>query len=153
MMNRITRWDPMRDMFGISERMGRLFEEVARRPLARDEEDSLAVWAPAVDVRETADSLVLAVELPGIDPQNVEVAVENGRLSIKGERSFEKAVEGETYHRVERAYGSFERSFTLPSTFAADQIAATSKDGVLTLTIPKREEAKPRSIKVKVESA
>lgn len=152
-MTRITRWDPMRDMLGISERMNRLFGEVMARPAARDDDDSLAVWAPAVDVKETGDSLVMIVELPGIDPKSVEVSVENNRLSIKGERHFEKAEEGAAYHRVERAYGSFERSFSVPSSFAADKIAATSKDGVLTLTIPKREEAKPRSIKVKVESA
>ena len=152
-MTTITRWDPMRDMFGITERMNRLFGEVARRPVARDEDDSIGVWAPAVDVRETPDRLIMTLELPGIDPKDVEVAVENNRLNIKGERIFEEAAEGESYHRVERAYGTFERTFTLPSSFAASKITAQSKDGVLTLIIPKREEAKPRSIKVKVESA
>jgi HSP20 family protein len=137
-------------MFGITERMGRLFDQVSQRGLQSDEENSIGTWAPAVDVKETEDGLTMTVELPGIDPKDVEVGVENNRLSIKGERHFEQADEGETYHRVERAYGSFERTFTLPSAYDAENIEARSKDGVLTLTIPKREEAKPRSIKVKI---
>jgi HSP20 family protein len=149
-MTTITRWDPMRDWLSMTERMGRLFGETARRE--GSEEGSLGVWAPAVDVKETVDGLQMSVELPGMDPKDVEVSVENNRLSIKGERSFEQAKEGETYHRVERAYGAFERSFTLPSAFAGEKIEAKAKDGVLTLTIPKREEAKPKSIKVKIES-
>lgn len=150
-MQRITRWDPMRDMLGITERMGRLFDEAARRGGLEDEAGLGAMWAPAVDVRETGNQLVLSVELPGIDPNEVEISVENNRLSMRGERKFEKAEEGESYHRVERAYGSFERLFQIPASFAAEQIAAKSKHGVLTLTIPKREEAKPRSIKIAVE--
>jgi HSP20 family protein len=141
----------MRDMLGITERMGRLFDEAARRGALDDEGGLGAMWAPAVDVRESGNQLILSVELPGIDPNEVEISVENNRLSIRGERKFEKAEEGESYHRVERAYGSFERLFQIPVSFAAEQIEAKSKHGVLTLTIPKREEAKPRSIKIAVE--
>jgi HSP20 family protein len=111
-----------------------------------------AAWVPAVDVRETGDSLVLTMEIPGIDPKAVDIAVENNRLTVSGERTFESADEGESYHRVERAFGSFARSFRLPNRFDADNIEARSKHGVLTLVIPKREEAKPRSIKVQVEN-
>jgi HSP20 family protein len=149
-MYRMTRWDPLRDMLGVTERMGRLFDEVSRRASADEEGGLGAMWAPAVDVRESPSQLVVSVELPGVDPNQVDISVENQRLFIRGERSFEKAEEGETYHRVERAYGSFERTFQLPASFAAEKIEAKSKNGVLTLTIPKREEAKPRSIKVAV---
>ncbi len=149
-MHRITRWDPVRDMLGITERMSRLFDEAARRGGVEDEAGLGAMWAPAVDVRESQERLVLTIELPGVDPKAVEVSVENGRLTVRGERAFEKAAEGETYHRVERVYGSFERSFQLPGHFDADKIEATSRHGVLTLSIPRREETKPRSIRIAV---
>jgi HSP20 family protein len=90
-------------------------------------------------------------EVPGLEPKDVEVSVENGLLTLKGSRSFERATEGQTYHRVERAYGSFERSFTLPTNVDPDRIQARYRHGVLQLTLPKREEAKPKSIAIKVE--
>jgi HSP20 family protein len=152
-MYRIARWDPMRDMLGITERMTRLFDEYARRGGVEDEAGLGAMWAPAVDVRESATQLVLGFELAGVDPNEVEISVENNRLTVRGERKFEKAEEGETYHRVERAYGSFERTFQIPVAFAAEMIEAKAKNGVLTLTIPKREEAKPRSIRIAVEES
>jgi HSP20 family protein len=150
-MHRITRWDPVRDMLGITERMSRIADEYARRSAPEEEGPLTAGWAPAVDVREGVDKLVLSIELPGVDANAVEISVENNRLTVRGERTFEKAEEGETYHRVERAYGAFERSFQLPASFAAEKIEARAKNGVLTLTIPKREEAKPRSIKIAIE--
>ncbi|NOZ77938.1 MAG: Hsp20/alpha crystallin family protein [Acidobacteria bacterium] len=154
-MTQITRWEPLREMATLTDRMNRLFDEVWGRPFRRsvDEEGAMiGAWAPAVDVLETKDGLQLTAELPGIDPKNVEVTVENGVLSVRGERSFEKAAEGETYHRVERVYGTFERSFTLPTSVDPDKIKAQFKNGLLTLTIPKREEAKPKPIKIQVES-
>ncbi len=154
-MTQITRWEPLREMATLTDRMNRLFDEVWGRPLRRGGDDDSAMigaWAPAVDVLETKDGLQLTAELPGIDPKNVEVTVENGVLSLRGERSFEKAAEGETYHRVERVYGTFERSFTLPTSVDPDKIKAQFKNGLLTLTIPKREEAKPKPIKIQVES-
>ena len=97
------------------------------------------------------DTLEISVELPGIDPNNVEVSVESGVLMLKGARQFERATEGETYHRVERAYGAFERSFTLPTNIDAEKIQASYRHGVLHLTVPKREESKPKAINIKVD--
>jgi len=141
-------------MATLTERMNRLFDEMWGRPLRRtgEEEAMIGAWMPAVDVLETKDGLQITAELPGIDPKDVDVTIENGVLTIRGERNFEKAAEGETYHRVERVYGTFERSFTLPSSLNAEKIEARFKNGVLTLTIPKREEAKPKPIKIQVES-
>ncbi len=152
-MNGMTHWDPQREVASMNDRMNQLFDRIASRSGRLTDEGSIsAAWTPAVDIRETKDNLVLAFELPGIDPKNVQVSVENNILSISGERSFEQAVEGETYHRVERAYGSFERTFRLPPSFRGEDIVATAGNGVLTLTVPKREEAKPRSIKVDIQS-
>jgi len=151
-IHRITRWDPMRDVFGLTARMNQLFDAQARCKSTSDEPTTEAAWVPAVDVRETGDSLVLSMEIPGIDPETVDIAVENNSLTVSGERTFDSAEEGENYHRVERAFGSFARSFRLPNRFEAESIDARSRHGVLTLVIPKREEAKPRSIKVQVEN-
>ena len=135
----ITRWSPMREMYDLTDRMNRLFGGFAGRELARNGEDQeyAGVWAPAVDVREKEDGLELSVELPGVDPKDVDVSVENGVLSIRGERQFEKCEEGECYHRVERAYGSFERTFRIPSSYNAEKIEAKANHGVLTLRLPK----------------
>lgn len=150
-MPAIVRWDPFKEIGTLQERMNRIFDEVwGRRP--RAEEDYLSsAWIPAVDVRETRDALEIQVEVPGIDPKEVQLAVENGVLIIKGSRNFEKATEGETYHRVERAYGSFERSFTLPTNVDPEKIKANYRHGVLYLTLSKREEAKPKSIAIHIE--
>lgn len=153
-MNGITRWDPLREVAVVSDRMNRLFDQLAGRSGRVADEGSLtAGWVPVVDVKENADSLVLTFELPGIEADKVDVSVENNVLSVSGERQFEKAVEGEAYHRVERSYGSFERSFRLPASFRGEDVSARYANGVLTLTVPKREEAKPRSVKVNIESA
>jgi HSP20 family protein len=148
----IIRWDPFRELVAVQDRMNRLIEDAwggrSRRP---DEDFVTGSWMPAVDVRETKEALELHLEVPGIEPKDVAISVENGVLTIKGSRNFEKATEGETYHRIERAYGSFERSFTLPTNVAADAIQARYRQGVLQLTIPKREEAKPKAISIKVE--
>jgi len=149
-MTGIIRWDPFREMAGLQERMSRLFEEASGSRRASDDFIT-GSWIPSVDVRETKDSLEISVEVPGIEPKDVEVSVENGILTLKGSRSFEKAAEGETYHRVERSYGAFERSFTLPTNIDSERVSAVYRHGVLNLTLPKREEAKPRSISIKIE--
>jgi len=149
-MTTIVRWDPYREVGTLQERMNRLFDEVWGRG-RREDESVTGNWMPSVDVKETRDSLQIFAELAGIDPKDVEVTVESGVLTLKGSRSFEKAVEGESYHRVERAYGSFERSFTLPTNVDAEKIQATYRHGVLQLSLPKREEAKPKSIAIKVQ--
>jgi HSP20 family protein len=107
-------------------------------------------WAPPVDIYETEDAIVLKAELPGVDPKDVEVRVEDNTLYLKGERKFEKEVKEQNYHRVERSYGSFARSFSLPNSISTDKVKAEFKDGLLTLTMPKREEAKPKTIKIDV---
>jgi HSP20 family protein len=150
-MPSIVRWDPFKEMAGLQDRMNRLFDDVWGRGRRGEEEFISGGWVPPVDVRETKDSLEIAAELPGIDPKNVEVAVEAGILSLRGARTFEKAAEGETYHRVERAYGAFERSFTLPGNVDSEHIQAIYHNGVLHLTVPKREEAKPKAISIKIE--
>ncbi len=153
-MTMLARWEPLREMASITERMNRLFDELWRRPLVPRafEEDVLAgAWVPAVDVRETRDALELAVELPGIDPKDVEVTVDNGVLTVRGERKAEREEEGTTYHRRERVWGAFERSFTLPGSVDPDKLKATYRHGLLTITVPKREEAKPKAIKIAVE--
>jgi HSP20 family protein len=150
-MPTIVRWDPFRELSTLQDRMNRAFGGLwgsAQRP---DEDYISASWTPAVDVRETKDALEISAELPGIDPKDVELSVESGVLTLKGSREFEKAIDGETYHRVERAYGSFERSFSLPTNVDPDQVKAVYRHGVLHLTLPKRDEAKPKSISIKVE--
>ena len=150
-MPTIVRLDPFKEVTFLQDRVNRLFEEAWGRGRRNDEEAISGSWAPAVDVRETKDALEVHAELPGIEPAEVEISVENSILTLKGTRNFEKATEGQTYHRVERAYGAFERSFTLPTNVDPERIQAVYRQGVLHLTLPKREEAKPKSISIKVE--
>jgi len=103
-----------------------------------------------VDIYENGDNLVLKAELPGLSPEDVEISVVDNTLYLKGERKFEKEVKEQSYHRVERSYGAFTRTFSLPNSIDADKVAANYKDGVLTLTMPKKEEAKPKTIKINV---
>ena len=134
----IVRWEPLRDLLGTSRDFERLFRE-GFQPFLADGELSTRTWAPAVDIFENADNIVLKAELPGIDPKDVEIRVEDNTLYLKGQRKFEREVKEENYHRVERSYGSFARSFSLPNSIDADKVLADFKDGLLTLTMPKRE--------------
>ncbi|MGD0010393.1 MAG: Hsp20/alpha crystallin family protein [Terriglobia bacterium] len=145
----IVRWEPFRDLLTTQREFDRLFKE-AFSPMSGETEVSTRSWAPPVDIYETEDAIVLKAELPGIDPQDVEVRVEDNTLYLKGERNFEKEVKEQNYHRIERSYGSFARSFTLPNSISAEKVKAEYKDGLLTLTMPKREEAKPKTIKIDV---
>lgn len=142
----IVRWEPFRNVFTAQREFDRLF----RGALAGQEEDSTRTWAPPVDIYENGDNLMLKAELPGINPNDVEVRVEDNTLYLKGERKFENEVKEQNYHRVERSYGTFARTFSLPNSVDADKVAANYQDGVLTLTMPKREEAKPKTIKINV---
>ena len=146
----IVRWEPFRDLMTTQREFDRLFKE-AFSPLFGEGELSTRTWAPPVDIYENADNIVLKAELPGIDPKDVEIRVEDNTLYLKGERKFEQEVKEENYHRVERSYGSFARSFSLPNSIAADKVVADYKDGLLTLTMPKREEAKPKTIKIEIK--
>jgi len=145
----IVRWEPFRDLMTTQREFDRLFKE-AFTPFFGEGELSTRTWAPPVDIYETDSDIVLKAELPGVDPKDVEVKVEDNTLYLKGERKFEKEVKNENYHRVERSYGSFARSFSLPNSINAEKVKAEYKDGLLTLTLPKREEAKPRTIKIDV---
>ena len=133
----IVRWEPFRDLVTTQDRFNRLFNDTLARAFGNEEPSSRA-WMPPVDIYETDDQLVLKAELPGINPNDVEVRVEDNTLYLKGERKFEKEVKEENLHRVERSYGSFSRTFALPGSIDADKVQAEYKDGVLTLTMPKR---------------
>ena len=146
-MRTLTRWEPFRGATSLQDQINRVFKDVLDRT---GEESSLTAWAPAVDIYETEHELVVKADLPDIDPKDLDIRVENNVLTIRGERKFEKDVNEDNYLRVERSYGTFSRSFTLANTVNAEAIKADYQTGVLTLTIPKREEAKPKQIKINV---
>ena len=145
----IVRWEPFNNLLTAQRDFDRLFKE-AFNPFVSEGDLSTRTWAPPVDIYENENDIVLKAELPGIEPKDVEVKVEDNTLYLKGERKFEKEVKNESYHRVERSYGSFARSFSLPNSISTDKVKAEFKDGLLTLTLPKREEAKPRTVKIDV---
>ncbi len=146
-MRTLTRWEPFRRATSLQDQVNRLFNDVFERA---GEESSLTAWAPSVDIYETEHELVVKADLPEVDPKDLDIRVENNIPTIRGERKFEKKVNEENYLRVERAYGSFARSFTLANSVNSDAIKADYQNGVLTLNIPKREGAKPKQIKVNV---
>ena len=146
----LIRWDPFRELYTLQERMNRLFSEAARRSPVAEEEMVQGAWVPAVDIFETGDSIVIKAELPGLTKEDINLEVKENTLSIKGEKKFEKDVKEENYHRMERSYGAFRRAFSLPSTVQQDKVRAKFKDGILEVTLPKAEEAKPKQIKVDV---
>ena len=145
-MRTLSRFEPS----SLQDQINRLFSDVFERP---GDETNLTSWAPAVDIFETEHELVVKADLPDVDPKDLDIRVENNILSIRGERKFEKNVSEDKYLRVERAYGSFSRSFSLANTVNSEAIKADYQNGVLTLTVPKREEAKPKQIKVSVGTA
>jgi len=144
----LTPFQPFRGFTSLQGQINRLFNEAFDRT---SEEGNLTSWAPAVDIYETEHNLVVKADLPDIKPEDLDIRVENNILTIRGERKFEKKVDENNYLRVERAYGSFSRSFSLANTVNTEAIQADYQNGVLTLSIPKREEAKPKQIKVRVE--
>lgn len=146
-MKAINRWEPFRGAATLQEQVNRLFNDVFER---NQIESNLSTWAPAVDIYEGEHELVVKADLPDVDPKELDIRVENNVLTLRGERKFEKKVSEENYLRVERTYGAFSRSFSLASTVHPEAIRADYQNGVLTLTIPKREEAKPKQIKVNV---
>jgi HSP20 family protein len=146
-MRTLGRFEPFRGVTTLQDQINRLFGDAFER---QGEESSLTSWAPAVDIFETEHELVVKADLPEIDPKELDIRVENNILTIRGERKFESKVSQDKYLRVERAYGSFARSFSLANTVNSEAIKADYQNGVLTLTVPKREEAKPKQIKVNV---
>jgi len=149
-MTVLTRWDPFRELSALQNRMSRLFEEQYGN--GREESLTAGAFVPPVDIYEDEHGIQLKLEVPGIEEKDLDVKVENNVLTVRGERKFEKKVNEENYLRVERAYGSFSRSFSLSNTVNTEAIKAEYKDGVLNLTVPKREEAKPKQIKVNVHA-
>ena len=145
-MANLNRWEPFRGAATLHEHLNHMFGE----GFNRGEESNLTTWAPAVDILETEGELVVKADVPDMDPKDLDIRVENNILTIRGERKFQKEVKENNYLRVERAYGSFSRSFSLANSVNAEAIKATYENGVLTLHIPKREEAKPKQIKVNV---
>ena len=147
----IVRNDPFRDLFSLQDQLFRTFGR-AYGP-EKEEQPMTAAWTPLVDIFENADGITLKVELPEVEAKDVEITVEGNTLSLKGERKLEKEEKKEGYHRIERTYGAFSRSFTLPTTVDAEHITAESKDGVLRVFLPRKAETRPRQIKVQVDSA
>jgi HSP20 family protein len=139
---------PFRGATTLQDQINRLFNDAFER--TSSEESNLTAWAPAVDIYETEHELVVKADLPDIDSKDLDIRVENNILTIRGERKFEKKVDQDSYLRIERAYGAFSRSFSLANTVNSEAIKADYQNGVLTLSIPKREEAKPKQIKVNV---
>jgi len=146
-MRAINRWEPFRGATTLQDQVNRLFNDVFER---NQPESNLSTWAPPVDIYESEHELVVKADLPDVDPKELDIRVENNVLTLRGERKFEKKVNEDNYLRIERTYGAFSRSFSLASTVNPEAIKADYQNGVLTLSIPKREEAKPKQIKVNV---
>ena len=146
-MSAITRRDPFFNLSNWQDQVNRMFE--AAFP-GRAEGSALTAWAPAVDIYETENELVLKADLPDVNEKDLDVRVENNMLTIRGERKFEQKVKEENYLRIERTYGSFSRSFSLPNTVNTESIKAEYKNGVLTVEMPKRAESKPKQVKIGV---
>ena len=145
----IVRWSPFRDIIGLQDEMNRAFDSFVKgndTPALTE-----GTWAPSVDIYESKDAITIDAELPGLNQKDISVTVVDNVLTIKGEKKQEKEVKEENYHRVERSYGLFSRSFTLPVGVKADNIKASYKDGVLKITLPKAEEAKPKQIDIDVK--
>ena len=148
----VLRWDPFRDVMTLQDRMNRLFDQALSRTRTDDEEGLTAsTWSPAVDIFETPDSIVMKAELPGVRRENIDIQVRENTLTLKGERKFEREVKDENYLRMERSYGTFQRAFSLPAVIQQDKIKAVLKDGVLEVSMPKAEEAKPQQVKIDVK--
>src|SRR5437667_11438298 len=146
----IVRYDPFRDLRSLQEEVNRLFSTNLTRGFG-EEGIGRGAWNPSVDIYENKDQIVLEAELPGMKREDFDVSVENNIITLRGERHFEKKEDSDNYHRVERAYGSFTRSFTLPNTVSSEGTSADYSNGVLRVTLPKREATKARRIEIKTE--
>ena len=151
-MTVLTRFEPFRDFASLQDRINRVFRD-SYSGAAQDEALTTSSFAPAVDVYEDEHQIALKIEVPGIDEKDIDIRVENNTLTVHGERKIEKEEKEENYRRVERQYGSFTRSFTLPQTVDTENVSANYDKGVLKITLPKKAEAKPKQIKVNVSSA
>jgi HSP20 family protein len=143
----VTRWDPFRELATLQTRVNGLFQDYGR---GQDELTATSSFVPAVDVYEDEHKVTLKLEVPGINEQDLDIRVENSTLTVRGERKFEKEEKEENFHRIERRYGSFARSFTLPNTLDTDNVQAKYEHGLLKIELAKRAEAKPKQIKVNI---
>ena len=149
-MANLARWDPFQDLLAIQDEMNQLFgQATGQGGRTTGGEAGTRAWAPALDIAERNDAYVVTVEVPGIKPEQLDITLENGALTISGERRFETETKEEQYHRIERRYGAFRRSITLPAHVLAEGIQASSEDGVLQILVPKAEEAKAKRIQVR----
>jgi len=149
----LVRWNPIRDFSVLQNQMNRLFEDAMGTWLGESNGTGNTNWVPLADIYENDSDLIAKVELPGVDPNRVDVRVENNVLTIRGERPFDQKVAQENYHRLERSFGTFSRSFALPTTIDADKIHAEYRDGILNLRLPKSERAKPKRIQIAATAA
>ncbi len=145
----LKRVDPFQELMGLQERMNQLFR--GNFSGYSNEDIASGAWAPAVDIYETPETIQMTFEIPGVNQQDIKVNLENNLLTVTGERRLEHEDKREGYHRVERSYGAFSRSFTLPSTIDPNKVNATFEQGLLRLTLPKRPETQPRAIEIKVK--
>jgi HSP20 family protein len=143
----VVKWDPFRDLGTLQDRMNRLFDDASRtwRP---DEPAATTTWSPAVDIFETEGEIVVKAELPGMERNDITLNLEKNILTLKGERRFQKETKEDNYHRIERSYGTFSRAFSIPATVDEEKIKAEYKDGVLKIVLPKKEQAKPKQIRI-----
>src|SRR5258708_2354203 len=149
-MTMITRWDPFRDINQLQGGLNRLFQDYNR---GSDELTTSGSFVPAVDVYDDEHNLVLKMEVPGVDQKDIDIRLENNTLTVRGERNFEKEEKEENFHRIERRYGAFARSFTLPNTVDPENVNASYENGILKIQLAKRAEAKPKQIKVGASTA
>ena len=149
--NPVDQWDPFKELEAMENRLGMLFGRLPGKSERKQEAMALSQWAPLVDITEDTKEYVVKAELPEMKKEEVKVSVEDGVLSISGERSLEKEDKDRKYHRIERAYGSFSRSFTIPEGTDTAKVTAEFKDGVLKVHLPKNNKAAPKAVQVKVE--
>ncbi len=149
-MNSVIRWNRLRNLSNLQEQVNQLFDSATP---AQADNSALTSWAPAVDIHETENEVVLKADIPGVNEKDIDVRVENNTLTVRGERSFNSEVKEDNYLRIERTYGSFSRSFGLPTTVNTEAIKAEYKNGVLTVEMPKRAESKPKQVKINVANS
>jgi HSP20 family protein len=149
-MNSVIRWNRLRNLSNLQEQVNQLFDSATP---AQADNSALTSWAPAVDIHETENEVVLKADIPGVNEKDIDVRVENNTLTVRGERNFSKEVKEDNYLRIERTYGSFSRSFGLPNTVNTEAIKAEYKNGVLTVEMPKRAESKPKQVKINVAAS
>jgi HSP20 family protein len=142
----VTRWDPFRELLTLQERLDKMYREVDRS--RREENFVSSEWTPPVDIFELGETFVLKLEVPEVDKASIDIKINDNELTIKGERKLEPGVDQESYHRMERGYGTFVRSFSLTKTIDSTKIKAVVKDGILRIELPKKEEVKPKQIKI-----